>query len=204
MTLAAKTEIEFLELNNLDKTEDTDLTRESYYFYTYFNAYLKAAAINDQINNLHLHQTINKIASKPIDTHYLARVITYFYILKSLDKLSISYIRKAYKERFYPEAEKTLLSKFKVEFKAPKINTNLFKPKPNLITTKSTTKVSDTNQLEETNQTSSNSSTITDDDIIMLDSNNNQEPPNITQTIENLTSETNLDQNSSTSISTRS
>src|SRR6185295_3082596 len=103
---------------NLDKREDTDLTRENYYFYTYFNAYLKAAAINNQIDNLHLHQAIDKIASKPINTHYLARVITYFYIFKSLDKLSISYIRKAYKERFYLEAEKTLLSKFKVEFKA--------------------------------------------------------------------------------------
>src|SRR6185295_12045811 len=134
---------------NLDKREDTDLTRESYYFYSYFNAYLKTAAINDQIDNLHLHQAIDKITSKPIDTYYLARVITYFYILKSLDKLSISYIRKAYKEQFYPEAEKTLLSKFKVQFKAPKINTDLFKPKPNPITTKSITKLSDSNQLEE-------------------------------------------------------
>ncbi|CAG8706288.1 8411_t:CDS:1, partial [Cetraspora pellucida] len=38
---------------------------------------------------------------------------------------------KVYKEQFYPEAEKTLLSKFKIQFKASKINTNFFKPKPN-------------------------------------------------------------------------
>jgi hypothetical protein len=202
--LADKAEEKFLEENKLDKAEDSDYSRKSYYFYTYFNAYLKAAAINDQIDNLHFQQAIDKIASKPVDTHYLARVITYFFILKSLDKLSISYIRKAYKECFYPKAKKTLLSKFKVQFKAPKISTNFFKPKLNPTITKNTVKASDTTEPEETNQTPSNSSTIDDDDIIMSDSNTNQELPNINQDTENPISEPNLNQTSATLPSTTS
>src|SRR6185436_3243681 len=151
--LVAKTEIDFLELNKLNKSDDHDITRESYYFYSYFKAYLKAAAINDQIDNLHLEQAIDKITSKPIDTHFLARVITYFYILKSSDKLSMSYIRKAYKECFYPEAEKTLLSKFKIQFKAPKINTDFFKPKPNKTNEKNILNPPHTTQLNKINKT---------------------------------------------------
>ena len=164
-----------MKLNKLNKSDDHDITHERYYFYSYFNAYLKAAAINDQIDNLHLEQAIDKITSKPIDAHFLARVITYFYILKSSDKLSMSYIRKAYKERFYPEAEKTLLSKFKIQFKAPKINTDFFKPKPNKTYEKNTLNPPHTTQLNEINKTLSDPSINPNDNVIMSDSNTNQE-----------------------------
>ena len=46
--------------------------RRSFYFYSYFRAFLRAAAENDGINDLNEHQAINKITTKPINTHFLA------------------------------------------------------------------------------------------------------------------------------------
>src|SRR6185436_16474917 len=94
--LATKTEKEFIKVN---KTE-TNQAQESYYFYSFFKTYLSAAATNNQINNYHPHQIINKITSKP-------RVLTYFHILKN-NQLPILLIRESYNKRFYPEAQQIL------------------------------------------------------------------------------------------------
>ncbi|CAG8807010.1 7753_t:CDS:1, partial [Cetraspora pellucida] len=94
--------------------------------------------------------------------------------------------------------EKTLLSKFKVQFKTPKISTNFFKPKSNPTITKNIVKAFDTIEPKETKQTLSNSLTIDDDDIIMSNSNTNQEPLNINQDTKNPISEPNLNQTSAT------
>jgi len=165
--LATKTEKEFIELN---KTE-TNQARESYYFYSFFKAYLSAAATNDQINNHHPHQIIDKITSKPISTEYLARVLTYFYILKN-DQLPISLIRKSYNKRFYPEAQQILHSKFNIKFNSPKIksifsNLNIpteFKPLKS----------------KENNK----SSEVLDNDILMSDPNTNNTNQNNEQELQ--------------------
>jgi hypothetical protein len=179
--LATETEQQFLELNNLNK-EETNQARLSFYFYNFFNAYNKAAAINDQIDNLSLHSTIEKITAKPIDTDFLARVMTYFHILKE-DKPSIASIQDAYNKKFYPEAQKILFDKFKVQFKKPSIKSIFYNPtsstkinsksKPSVQTNNNTT--NDPTNLQ-TNllptQQPSNSSGELDDDVIMSDTNN--------------------------------
>ena len=166
--LASNTEKEFTELNNTE----TNQGRESYYFYSFFKAYLNTAASNDQINNYHPHQIIEKITSKPISTEYLARVLTYFHILKN-DKLPISLIREAYNKKFYLEAQQILHSKFNVKFILPKtksIFSNLNTPiKPTSSTTKENNNLPDPPN---------------DDDIIMSESNNDNNNQNIDQTTE--------------------
>ncbi|CAG8483220.1 21131_t:CDS:1, partial [Cetraspora pellucida] len=50
-----KTKVDFLEINKLNKSDHYDVIYKSYYFYSYFNVYLKAAAINNQIDNLYFY-----------------------------------------------------------------------------------------------------------------------------------------------------
>jgi hypothetical protein len=117
--------------------------RRSFYFYSYFRAFLRAAAENDEINNLNEHQAINKITTKPVNTHFLARVITYFYILKQ-PMISIPEILEAYKTTIYPQAQKILQEKFKIKFQSfKKLKDDLFfNPKPSKDNNKAKEKLS--------------------------------------------------------------
>src|SRR5205823_9874016 len=54
----------------------------SYYFYQYLNIYHQTAAENHNIANLSKEDAIEYITAKMIDTHLLARIITYFDIIK--------------------------------------------------------------------------------------------------------------------------
>ena len=108
--------------------------------------------------------------------------MTYFHILKE-DKPSIASIQDAYNKKFYPEAQKILFDKFKVQFKKPSIKSIFYNPtsstkinsksKPPVQTNNNTT--NDPTNLQ-TNllptQQPSNSSGELDDDVIMSDTNN--------------------------------
>ena len=56
-----------------------------------------------------------KLTLQPIDTHYLAKVITY-YSINQKSTITITEILKQYKTTFYPEAEKYLNKKFNIKF----------------------------------------------------------------------------------------
>src|SRR5207237_193235 len=115
--LANSAEQEFIKQNNTE----TNIKRQTYYFYTYLKAFLTAAAINEGIQNLSCHQAIQKTISKPTNTHHLARILTYFHVSRQ-PKLSIKEISTEYKNKFYPQAEKIIFEKFKVQFNTTTIN----------------------------------------------------------------------------------
>jgi hypothetical protein len=112
----------------INKT-DHNINRQTYYFYEYFKAFLQAAAQNDEIFNLSYDQAIKKATTQITDIHFLARIITYFEILKqSGTNLSISFIQKKYNEDYYPQAESLIIKEFKY-ITPKKINDfDLFKP----------------------------------------------------------------------------
>ena len=57
---------------------------------------------------------------KIIDTHFLARIITYFNMIKE-EQSTLQQIIKYYKEKALPEAEDFLFNKFKVTFTEPSL-----------------------------------------------------------------------------------
>ena len=109
--LANSAELEFTKQNNTE----TSIKRCTYYFYTYLKAFFGAAAINEGISTLNHHQAIQKITSKPTNTHHLARILIYFYLLYQ-PKLSIIQISAEYRDKFYPQAEKIIFEKFNIQF----------------------------------------------------------------------------------------
>ena len=119
--------------NYFSNTNNTveDPKRCGFYFYSYFHAFLRAAAENDEISNINEHQAIDKITAKPVNTHFLARVITYFHILKQ-PTISIPEILETYKTTIYPQAQKILQEKFKIKFQFLKQFKDdlFFNPKP--------------------------------------------------------------------------
>ena len=74
------------------------------FFYKYLTLYQQIAAQNHNIDNLIKSTAIDKITNELIDTDFLARVITYFDLIKDKQP-SFSQIAKFYKEQAYPEAE---------------------------------------------------------------------------------------------------
>ena len=114
-----------------------------FYFYFYFHAFLRAVAKNDEISNLNEHQAINKITTKLVNTHFLARVITYFHILKQ-PMISMPEILETYKTTIYPQAQKILQEKFKIKFQFFKQFKDdlFFNPKPVKNTNKTKEKLS--------------------------------------------------------------
>ena len=118
--LANSAKLEFTKQNNTE----TSIKRCTYYFYTYLKAFLGAAAINERISTLNYHQAIQKITSKPTNTHHLARILTYFHLLHQ-PKLSITQIFAEYRDKFYPQAEKIIFEKFNIQFNTTTINNNI-------------------------------------------------------------------------------
>ena len=98
----------------------SNLKRRSYYFYQYLNIYHQTAANNHNIANLSKEDAIEYITAKMIDTHLLARIITYFDIIKD-QQTSLLQIIKFYKEQALPKAENFLFKKFNIEFTEPSL-----------------------------------------------------------------------------------
>ncbi|CAG8814576.1 24492_t:CDS:1, partial [Cetraspora pellucida] len=87
--LADSAEKQFIKINKTDH----NINHQTYYFYEYFKAFLQAAVQNDEIFNLSYDQAIKKATTQITNIHFLARIITYFKILKQSDtNLSISFI----------------------------------------------------------------------------------------------------------------
>ncbi|CAG8816649.1 21122_t:CDS:2, partial [Cetraspora pellucida] len=76
--LADSAEKQFIEINKTDH----NINYQTYYFYEYFKAFFQAAAQNDEIFNLNYDQAIKKATTQITNIHFLARIITYFEILK--------------------------------------------------------------------------------------------------------------------------
>ena len=55
-----------------------------------------------------------------IDTHFLARIITYFDMIKE-EQSTLQQIIKHYKEKALPEAENFLFNKFNINFTEPSL-----------------------------------------------------------------------------------
>jgi hypothetical protein len=113
-SLANEQETKFCELNSVT----TNTKRTNFFFYTIFKIYQQAAATNDGILDLEQNQAIDKIAQTPVDTHFLARVITHYQIQQNL-KITIPKILELYKTRIFPQAEKILTEKFRINFENP-------------------------------------------------------------------------------------
>jgi hypothetical protein len=113
--LADEAEKQYISLNQ----SETNPKRRTYYFYYYFRAFLLAAATNDGIQNLSENEAIKTIIQNPINTHFLARIITYFNI-SNKKLINLSEIRLKYKTTFYPQAQQIILDTFKIKFTQPK------------------------------------------------------------------------------------
>ena len=94
--------------------------RRSYYFYQYLNAYHHTAAENHNLHNFTKEKAIEYITSKMIDTHFLARIITYFDMIKE-EQSTLQQIIKHYKEEALPKAENFLFNKFNITFTEPSL-----------------------------------------------------------------------------------
>jgi hypothetical protein len=112
--LATEAELQTTKLNNVE----TNSKRQGYFFYCFYKAYLQAAAANDNISNLKLDEAIQLITTDPVNTHFLARVLTYYHI-KENEKITLSNIRQIYNNIFYPQADKILATKFNINFTSP-------------------------------------------------------------------------------------
>ena len=102
---------------NLNSVE-TNPKHRTYYFYCFFKAFLQVAAENDSISDLSEYEAIKKVTEKPINTHFLARILTY-YNISHQNLISIPEILAKYKSTFYPQAQQIIHEKFKISFKKP-------------------------------------------------------------------------------------
>jgi hypothetical protein len=96
----------------------TNPKRRNFYFYKYLTLYHNIAIQNHGLDNLSIKEAIDKITSKLIDTHFLARILTYYDLIKNKTPSFVE-ITKHYKEEAFPNAEKFLLTKFKIKFQEP-------------------------------------------------------------------------------------
>jgi hypothetical protein len=100
--------------------------RRNYYFYQYFNAFNQIAAQNHNIDNFSREQAIDYLTSKPIPTDFLARVLTYYDLIKNQTPTFIQ-IRQHFNNKTFLEAESFLKQKFNISFQTNiSINDNLF------------------------------------------------------------------------------
>lgn len=164
--LAEKAEKEYMTLNN---TTTTNINRQTYYFYTYFKAFLNAAALNEEIINLNQQEAVKKISKETTDIHFLARIITYYYI-QNQARASLPQIRSKYKTTFYPQAQQIIYDNHKISFQQPKqINQSLFfssqLPHSKTSLTDSNNNNPNDNQSEETIPSNHNSPKISYADI---------------------------------------
>ena len=120
--LADEAEKTYCESNSVE----TSKGYHNAFFYKYLSTYQQIAAQNLNIDNLTKNNAISYITEKLINTDYLARVITYFDLVKN-QKPSFSQIVKFYKDQAYPEAKKLLSEKFNINFQIPEsIEDSLF------------------------------------------------------------------------------
>ena len=96
----------------------TNTKRRNYYFYQYLTLYHQLAAQNHNIYDFSKEKAIDFITNNIVDTNFLARIITYFDLIKN-QNVNYSQIVNFYKETAYPEAEKILSNKFKLNFASP-------------------------------------------------------------------------------------
>ena len=109
--LAKEAEEAVCKLNNITSS----LKRCRFYFYKYLALYHKTALENHNIPNTSKQEAMDKATHTVIDTHFLARVITYFDCIKN-QTYSFSQIAKYYKETAYVEAENFIKQKFNLNF----------------------------------------------------------------------------------------
>ena len=109
-TLAAEADQKFAKNNNLE----INPKRTTYYFYSYFKAYINAAATNDNISTLKLEEALEKTISPSTNPHTLARIILYYDIQNWSTKFSISQIQQDYELKHYIEAEKFIIKHYKI------------------------------------------------------------------------------------------
>jgi hypothetical protein len=103
----------------------TNSKRRNYYFYKFLNLYYQAAAYNHNIQYLTKQEALNNLTPSIVDTLFLARIITYFDIIKTRSP-TYSQITKHFKEQALPEAEKFLFEKFQFQFKPVTFTEALF------------------------------------------------------------------------------
>src|SRR5690242_17936557 len=103
----------------------TNPRRRGFLFYQYLANYYRIAAQNHNILNKTKTEAIKFLTKSPIDIDYLARVITYYDLIKD-QRISLNQIIKHYNTTFKPEAEKYLFKKFKINFQLVKLEDLLF------------------------------------------------------------------------------
>ena len=108
--MAAEADQKFAKNNNLEINPKWT----TYYFYSYFKAYINAAATNDNISTLKLEEALEKTISPSTNPHTLARIILYYDIQNRPTKFSISQIQQDYELKHYIEAEKFIIKHYKI------------------------------------------------------------------------------------------
>src|SRR5205085_2314131 len=119
--LADQAEENVCKANNIK----TNVKCRNYYFYQYLTAYHNHAAQNHKISLLDKEEGIKFLTEQLIDTHFLARIITYYDIILN-NMPTYKTITEFYKTTAIPEAEKILKEKFNINFKSVEIVDSLF------------------------------------------------------------------------------
>ena len=109
--LAKQAEEVACKLNNITSSQN----RRRVYFYKYLALYHRIALENHNIPNNSKQEAIKRATLSIIDTHFLARIITYFDCIQNQSH-TFSQIIKYYKETAYSEADKILKEKFNINF----------------------------------------------------------------------------------------
>ncbi|CAG8854775.1 15265_t:CDS:1, partial [Gigaspora margarita] len=108
--LATEADQKFAKNNNLE----VNPKRTTYYFYSYFKAYIDTAATNDNISTLKLEEALEKTIFLSTNPHTLACIIFYYDIQNQSTKFSISQIQQDYELKHYIEAEKFIIKHYKI------------------------------------------------------------------------------------------
>lgn len=109
--LAKQAEEAACKLNNITSSPN----RRRVYFYKYLALYHQTALENHNIPINSKQEAINRATPSIVDTHFLARIITYFDCIQNKSH-TFSQIIKYYNDTAYPEAEKILKEKFNINF----------------------------------------------------------------------------------------
>ena len=112
--LANEAEKEACEFNKVE----TNSKRRSFYFYQYLNSYHYEAAVNFEITDLSRDQAIEFTCTKTLNTFTLARILTYFDIIRDTTS-TYPQIVKYFSEQAFPFAEKYLKEKYNINFQEP-------------------------------------------------------------------------------------
>jgi len=97
----------------LKNNAEPNIKRNTFYFYSYFNEYLKAAAKNDNIYNLSYDESLHKLLNQTTDPAFIGRVISYFEILKN-PKQTFAQIRTQFTKNHLPHAEQLIINHYNI------------------------------------------------------------------------------------------